>query len=115
MVINRGEIWWATLPRAYGSTPAGRRPVLVIQSDDFNNSGIRSVVVAILTTNLKLARFAGNVYLAAGPNGLPQDSVVNTSQIFTLDKTTLESIICDLPAPVMQKVDTAVKLVLGLN
>ena len=113
-MINRGEIWWATLPKAYGTTPAGRRPVLIIQSDDFNRSGIRSVVVAILTTNLKLARFAGNVYLSAGPAGLPQDSVVNTSQIFTLDKSSLESMICNLPDKMIQKIDQAIKIVLGL-
>lgn len=115
MVISRGEVWWATLPKAHGSTPAGRRPVLVIQSNDFNNSDIRSVVVTILTTNLKLARFAGNVYLAAGAFGLPRDSVVNTSQIFTLDKSTLESIICNLPDKMIQKVDQAIKMVLGLT
>lgn len=112
-MIQRGEIYWAKLPRAYGSTPAGRRPVLVIQSDNFNRSSIQSVVVVILTTNLKVGRYPGNVYLQAKPTGLPEDSIVNVSQIFTLDKTTLESHLCTLNDPMMAKVDEGIKLVLG--
>jgi mRNA interferase MazF len=59
--MQRGEIWWADLPTPVASEPGYRRPVLVIQSDDFNRSRIRTVIVAVMTSNLRLAEAPGNV------------------------------------------------------
>lgn len=89
MVARRGEIWWSELPDPAASEPGYRRPVLIVQSDDFNLSRIRTVVAAALTTNLRLAEAPGNLLLTAEDTGLPRDSVVNVSQIVTLDKTFL--------------------------
>jgi len=89
VVIRRGEVWWAGLPEPAASEPGYRRPVLVVSSDEFNRSRIRTVVAAVLTTNLRLAAAPGNVLVAAGETGLPRDSVVNVSQVVTVDKSFL--------------------------
>ena len=83
-MIHRGEVWWAGLPE-----PGYRRPILVVSSDDFNRSRVRTVVAAVLTTNLRLAAAPGNVLVAARETGLPRDSVVNVSQVVTVDKSFL--------------------------
>ena len=59
--MQRGELWWASLPVPTGSEPGYRRPVLVVQVDEFNRSGIRTVIAVALTTNMRLAEAPGNV------------------------------------------------------
>ena len=112
--MGRGEIWWADLPEPRGSEPGYRRPVLVIQSNSFNQSGIRTVVVAILTGNLRLADAPGNVLLPAKATGLPRDSVVNVSQLLTLDRSFLTEEVGKLPSHVLADVDAGLRLVLEL-
>jgi mRNA interferase MazF len=112
--VNRGEIWWADLPEPRGSEPGYRRPVLVIQANSFNQSGIRTVVVAILTGNLRLADAPGNVLLPAKVSGLPRDSVVNVSQLLTLNRSFLTEEVGKLPGRVLAEVDAGLKLVLEL-
>lgn len=77
------------MPDPAASEPGYRRPVLVVSSDAFNASRIKTVLAAILTTNLRLADAPGNVLVPAEETGLPKDSVVNVSQVVTLDKTFL--------------------------
>ena len=69
--MRRGEIWWASLPVPSGSEPGYRRPVLVVQADEFNQSQIRTVMCAAITSNLHLAGAPGNVALSARSSGLP--------------------------------------------
>jgi mRNA interferase MazF len=95
--MYRGEIWWANLPNPVGSEPGYRRPVLIIQDDIFNQSRINTVIVVIITSNIQLAEAPGNVLLPQGVSGLSRDSVVNVSQIFTVDKTFLVEHIGSLP------------------
>lgn len=114
MVIERGEIWWADLPEPTGSSPGLPRPVLVIQSDKFNKSLINTIVIAIITTNLKLADAEGNVPLTARQTNLPKDSVVNVSQLFTIDKSLLRDYAGALPAKKMERIETGLRLVLSL-
>jgi mRNA interferase MazF len=85
--IQRGEIWWADLPER--SEPGYRQPVLVVQADSFNRSRIQTPVVAVITGNIELAGPPGNILLPASSAGLPRDSVVNVSQLLTLDRTFL--------------------------
>ena len=113
-MIRRGDLWWADLGRPRGSNPALRRPVLVVQAEAFNQSRISTVVVASLTTNLKLAAAPGNVACRPRGTGLPQPSVVNVSQLSTLDRRFLLDRIGSLPAPVLREVEDGLKLVLGL-
>src|SRR5690242_20969180 len=86
LALRRGQVWWADLPEPRGSEPAYRRPVLVIQADSFNRSEIQTVLVAAITTNIELARAPGNVLLPKRAAGLPRVSVVNVSQVMTLDR-----------------------------
>ena len=81
----RGEVWWASLPAPRGSEPGLRRPVVVVQADSFNRSRIRTLIVAVVTTNLSLAGMPGNVRLRKGECGLREASVVNVSQVLTIN------------------------------
>lgn len=112
--MQRGEIWWAELPTPVASEPGYRRPVLIVQSDDFNRSRIRTVIVVALTTNLRLADAPGNVLVTTDETGLPQDSVVNVSQIITLDKSFLTQQVSQVSDRVMFLVEHGLRMVLAL-
>ena len=112
--MQRGDIWWATLRPPTGSEPGYKRPVLIIQSDDFNKSQINTVVVAILTSNLRLQDAPGNVLLSKSSTKLPKDSVANVSQVVTLDKAFLSKRISRLSTNKMKHVDDGLRLVLNL-
>jgi mRNA interferase MazF len=104
----RGEIWWANLPDPLGSEPGYRRPVLI---DSFNKSKINTVIVAVITSNLKLAEAPGNLFLSAKSSGLLKDSVVNVSQVLTIDKTFLTERISSLADYLQDEVDEGLRLV----
>ena len=112
--MYRGEIWWANLPDPVGSEPGYRRPVLVIQDDTFTQSQISTVIVVIITSNIRLAEAPGNVLLPSGVSGLSRDSVVNVSQIFTIDKTFLTERIGSLPDYLQEEIDEGLRTVLYL-
>ena len=61
-------------------------PVLIVSSDAFNRSRIRTVIAVVLTANLRLVDAPGNVLVPARASGLPKDSVASVSQLVTLDK-----------------------------
>ena len=90
-----------------------RRPVLVIQANAFNESRISTVIVAVITSNLDLAAAPGNVRLSKGDSGLPKPSVVNVSQLITIDRSLLTDRIRALPADEIHQVDKGLRLVLG--
>lgn len=112
--MRRGDIYWADLGTPTGSAPAKRRPVLIVQADSFNTSRIGTVIGAIVTTNQQLAAAPGNVALSKRASKLPKDSVVNVSQIVTLDKTMLEERVSSLAAETMTEVAAGLRLVLEL-
>jgi mRNA interferase MazF len=112
--VERGEIWWATLPAPRSSEPGYRRPVLVVQSDAFNQSRIRTVLVAVITSSTRLVDAPGNVALERRQSGLPRPSVVNVSQIITLDKSFLTERVGRLAARPMRSVDAGIRLVFSL-
>ncbi len=89
MVVKRGEVWWAALDEPQSSEPGYRRPVVIVSSNDFNQSKINTVIVCIITSSLRLADAPGNFLITKKESGLPKDSVVNVSQVLTLDKTLL--------------------------
>jgi mRNA interferase MazF len=105
MVMHRGEIWWASLGDPEGAGPGYRRPVLIVQSDEFNRSRIGTVIVAALT---------GNVLIKARYAGLAKDSVVNVSQVITVDKQCLTEKVKKLEASFMAEVDNGIRLVLAI-
>ena len=84
--MKKGEIWWASLEDPRGSEPGFRRPVVIISSNEFNKSKIQTVIVAAITSNIRLAEAPGNFKLTKKGSGLNRESVVNVSQLLTLDK-----------------------------
>jgi mRNA interferase MazF len=112
--MQRGEIWWATLRPPQGSEPGYRRPVLVVQGNEFNASKINTIVVITLTSNLALQAAPGNVLLSKRTTRLPKASVANVSQIMTLDKSFLTERIAKLDQALMMEVDDGLRLVLNI-
>lgn len=88
-MIRQGELYWLEVGTPVGSGPGFRHPHLVIQSDDFNASSLKTVVVCTLTSKLKRGEAPGNVRLEAGEANLPRASVVNVTQLLTVDKDEL--------------------------
>ena len=89
MVIHQGDIFWVDLGEPVGSEPGFSHPNVVIQNNMFNHSGINTLIVCGLTSNLKRAAVPGNVLLDVGEANLSKQSVVIVSQVFTVDKTQL--------------------------
>lgn len=111
----RGEVWWASLGLPAASEPGYRRPVLVIQSDLFNQSAIRTVACVAITGNVELQQAPGNVLLSAKASGLPRDSVVNVSQVLTVDRSFLTDRVGTVPRKVLSDVEIGLRLVLNLQ
>jgi mRNA interferase MazF len=114
VVIERGEIWWADLPEPEASGPGFRRPVLVIQSDGFNRSRIATVIILVISSNLRLANAPGNVLLPRRLTGLGKDSIANVSQVLTVDKMFLTEKVGSLPPTLLRDVENGLRLVMGL-
>jgi len=112
--VKRGEVWWASLPSPAGSGPGFRRPVLIIQSDPFNESRVSTAIVAVITSNLALAGAPGNTRAGKAETGLSKPSVVNVSQLLTIDKSLLTERVRPLPPATMMRVDDGLRLALGL-
>ncbi len=112
--MRRGEIWWAGLAAPFGSEPGLRRPVLVLQADEFNKSAIQTVIVVPFTTNLHLATAPGNVACRPRDTGLPKASVANVSHLAAVDRRRLVERAGSLPSRVLNRVEDGVRLVLGL-
>lgn len=113
MVVAQGDVWWAGLGEPTGSAPGYRRPVLVVQGDALNRSRIATAVCVPLTSNLKWADAPGNVLLKASATGLDRDSVVNVSQIVTLDKSSLTECVGKIPQRKLELVLAGIDVVLG--
>ena len=114
-MLRRGQIWWADFGTPRGSSPGYRRPVLIVQADIFNKTNISSVIVATATTNLRLAAMPGNVFVEKGDGGLNEDSVINVTQLYTLDAADLLEFMGILPPNLSEDVDEGLRLVLSLK
>lgn len=114
MVIRRAEVCWVDFGAPEGSTPAKRRPAVVVQSDQYNRSRIATVAVLPITSNTALARHPGNVFLPALASGLPKDSVVNVSQPMTVDRGDIEPTGVTLPENLMDAIDAGFRRVVDL-
>ncbi len=91
--IAQGQVYWLDFGPTGGSAPANRHPCVVVQNDVFNRSAIATTVVCLVTSNLSRAKAPGNVLLKKGEANLPKASVVNVSQILTVDKAELREYI----------------------
>ncbi|MFM9886414.1 MAG: type II toxin-antitoxin system PemK/MazF family toxin [Burkholderiales bacterium] len=114
MVVRRAEIWWASLPDPVGSGPGFRRPHLIVSANPFNESRINTVIALVITSNLRLADAPGNVRLSARGTGLSKPSVVNVSQVVTIDKSFLTEKVGRVPPSTMSAIDDGLRLALAL-
>ncbi len=110
--INQGDIFWVDLDEPEGSQPGYRHPHVVVQNNLFNKSTIRTVIVCALTSNIKRASSPGNVLLEKGEANLAKSSVVNVSQVFTVDKTQLSDYIGTISRKRVREVLEGIKLVI---
>lgn len=110
--IVQGDVFWVDVGDPDGSSPGYPRPFVVVQNNLFNRSGIRTVVTCALTSNLRRAGDPGNVLLVPGDAGLPEQSVVNVSQVLTVDKRRLGDRIGSLSGERVREVVSAIELLL---
>ncbi len=113
-MVNRGDIWWIDFGEPTGSAPGYRRPAVVVSSNRFNRSRIRTVIVAAVTSNLRLAEAPGNVALPPEDTGLDRPSVVNVSQLVCVDRDMLDTRVGALDPAQRRALDTGLRLVLAL-
>ena len=106
MVIRRGEIYWADI--------GGRRPVIVIQAQPYNDSRLPTVLAAVITSNTRLAGLPGSVFLSAAMSGLPEDAVVNVTEVVTIARGRLDGPIGAAPAEEVSAIDAGLRRVLGI-
>ena len=103
-MIRQGDIFWLDFGEPVGSEPGYRHPHVVVQNDLFNRSGLETVTVCGLTSNLRRANSPGNVLLEAGEGNLPRSSVVNVTQIVTIDRSELVEKVGSLTPESLRKV-----------
>ena len=114
MVIRKGSVYWVDFSPAKGSEPMGRLPGLVVQNDLLNNSRLNTVIVVAITSTLKFGELPGNVILRKGEANLPKRSVVNMTQIKTVDKISLKEKIGSLTKDRIAEVYEGIKLVMDI-
>ena len=112
MVIHQGDIYWVDLGDPSGSEPGYRHPHVVVQNNLLNHSRIQTVVVCVLTSTLKRADSPGNILLRKEETHLLKDSVVNVSQIFTVDKTQLDEYVGTISPRHVRGILAGIRLVL---
>ena len=112
--MKKGEVWWASLDEPRGSEPGYRRPVVIISASGFNQSKIKTVIVAVITSNLNLANAPGNFSISKKDSGLSKVSVVNVSQLLTIDKLFLSEKVKKLPANKLLALNEGLKLALSI-
>jgi mRNA interferase MazF len=113
--MTHGEIWWAQFGIPFGSEAGFKRPVLIVQDNSFNESKIRTIVVVPLTTNLQLAEAPGNVLLKKKDSKLTEDSAIIVAQLYAMDRERFIEKVTKIDSDIMEKVESGIKLVLGIR
>ena len=108
--ILQGDIYWFDFGPGVGSSPAERHPCVVVQGNAFNRSRIATTVVCLITSNMTRAAAPGNVALKKGDAQLPKPSVVNVSQVVTVDKAELTERVGRLPNAALASVLEGLRL-----
>lgn len=112
--MRRGQIWWTDAGEPSGSGPGYHRPAVIVSANKLNDTTIRTVMVAFLTTSTRRERDLGVIRVAARGTGLPQDSFVNLTQIYTLDRRVLQRPIGRVSDALMADIDRGLRFVLAL-
>ncbi|OIU72991.1 type II toxin-antitoxin system endoribonuclease NdoA [Rossellomorea aquimaris] len=113
MIVKRGDVYFADLSPVVGSEQGGVRPVLVIQND-IGNRFSPTVIVAAITAQIQKAKLPTHVEIDAKRYGFERDSVILLEQIRTIDKQRLTDKITHLDDEMMDKVDDALQISVGL-
>jgi mRNA interferase MazF len=115
--VKRGEVHWADLVPRSGSEQTGRRPVIIISHDGFNQTpGWKSIIVAPISTSVPQRRRGPTVIeIPAGTGGLPKESFAVCHQVTTLDRAKLTKRIGTLPAEVLRQVELGLKAAMDLD
>lgn len=113
--MTRGEIYWADYGVPFGSETGFRRPVIIMQSTEFIDTGIMTVVVVPLSTNLNLEDAPGNIFLDKETSFLPKDSVAVVSQITSIDKRRIGEKISELPNFEIEEIEDGICLFLDIK
>ncbi|OGR26917.1 MAG: PemK family transcriptional regulator [Desulfobacterales bacterium RIFOXYA12_FULL_46_15] len=114
MVIRKGSVYWVDFSPAKGSESVGRRPGLVVQNDLLNDSKLNTVIVVTITSTLKFGELPGNVILKKGEANIPKKSVVNMTQLKTVEKSSLKEKIGSLTKDRIDEVCEGLKLVMDI-
>lgn len=112
MGLKQGDVYWVEMDEPLGSEPGYRCPCIIVQNNVFNQSAIRTVVVCMLTTNLDRANLPGNVLLEQGNFGIKKASVVNITQLFTVDKKDLNEYIGSISHQKMKQIISGINMLL---
>lgn len=112
--MRRGEIWWVDLAAPRRAEPGYRRPGVIVSANTYNDSRLQTVIMALLTPNVRLAEMPGNVMIPTKGSGLARPSVVNVTQVATVDRNDLVEQIGCVPPATMLRIDEGLRLVLGL-
>ncbi len=112
--VRRGDVFYADLSPVIGSEQGGIRPVLIIQND-IGNKHSPTVIVAAITSQIDKAKLPIHVELKADDTGLDRDSVILLEQLRTIDKKRMREKLTQLDDAVMQQVDEALRISLGLK
>lgn len=114
MTPDRGEIWLADLNPVRGSEQAGKRPVLVMQTNAINR--FTTTILAIpFTTNLRRAALPSCIQIAATEGGLTSESVALCHQLRVLDKTRRVKKLGKITDASLEKIETCVLFTLGIK
>ncbi len=113
MIVKRGDVFFAELSPVIGSEQGGTRPVLVIQND-IGNRFSPTVIIAAITAQIQKAKLPTHVEIDAKKYGFERDSVILLEQLRTIDKSRLTDKITQLDDALMEKVDEALEISIGL-
>lgn len=113
MVIQRGDVFWASLSPATGSEPVHRRPVIVVQRDSINRSHFNTVVVIPLTSQTRHSHLPGNVLLSKGEANIPKASLARATHLMVMDKDRLIEKIGTLSQERLDEIVAAICWVIG--
>lgn len=113
MIVKRGDVFFADLSPVVGSEQGGTRPVLIIQND-IGNRFSPTVIIAAITAQIQKAKLPTHVEISAEKYGFERDSVILLEQLRTIDKSRLTDRITHLDDDLMEKVDIALEISLGL-
>ncbi|MDO4292116.1 MAG: type II toxin-antitoxin system PemK/MazF family toxin [Eubacteriales bacterium] len=112
--MRRGDIYYADLRPVVGSEQGGVRPVLIIQND-IGNRHSPTVICAAITSRMNKNKLPTHIEILAGDCEIEKDSVILLEQLRTIDKKRLKDKVCHLDAPVMSRVNRALRVSLQLD